>query len=79
MPYAFASCTMKSVGEAAKDMVKECMDQFQKITAGKMQPDYQRGNLISTEASFRGMLAPGALVILSPLVVGLGFGMRATA
>merc|ERR1711972_378705 len=67
MPYAFAAWTMKSVGEAANDMVKECLSQFPKIISGEMKPDYQRCILISTEASLREMLAPGALVILSPL------------
>merc|ERR1719183_1665464 len=42
MPYAFAAWTMKSVGEAANEMVKECMEQFPKIINGEMQPDYQR-------------------------------------
>merc|ERR1719311_1112160 len=79
MPYAFAAWTMKSVGEAANDMVKECMEQFPKIINGEMEPDYQRCILISTEASLREMLAPGALVILSPLVAGFGFGKNATA
>merc|ERR1719264_2435998 len=31
MPYAFAAWTMKSVGTAANDMVKECLRQFPKI------------------------------------------------
>jgi inorganic pyrophosphatase len=79
MPYAFAAWTMESVGMAANDMVKECMEQFPKIINGEMQPDYQRCILISTEASLREMLAPGALVILSPLVAGFGFGKNATA
>merc|ERR1719434_589673 len=80
MPYAFAAWTMKSVGEAANDMVKECMEQFPKIMGPqKMTPDYERCIRISTEASLREMLAPGALVILSPLVAGLGFGKNATA
>jgi len=79
MPYAFAAWTMKSVGEAATAMVKECMEQFPKIISGEMKPDYQRCILISTEASLREMLAPGALVILSPLVCGFGFGKNATA
>merc|ERR1719377_121079 len=79
MPYAFAAWTMKSVGLAANDMVKECLSQFPKIINGEMQPDYQRCILISTEASLREMLAPGALVILSPLVAGFGFGKNATA
>merc|ERR1712031_18500 len=60
-------------------MVKECMEQFPKIINGEMQPDYQRCILISTKASLREMIAPGALVILSPLVAGFGFGKNATA
>merc|ERR1711981_1007640 len=60
-------------------MVKECMEQFPKIINGEMEPDYQRCILISTEASLREMLAPGALVILSPLVAGFGFGKNACA
>merc|ERR1719450_346847 len=80
MPYAFAAMTMKSVGMAANDMVKECMQQFPKIMGPeKMTPDYDRCIRISTEASLREMLAPGALVILSPLVAGLGFGKNACA
>merc|ERR1712099_127263 len=31
MPYAFAAWTMKSVGTAANDMLKECLSQFPKI------------------------------------------------
>jgi len=80
MPYAFAAWTMKSVGTAANDMVKECLAQFPKIMGPeKMTPDYERCIRISTEASLREMLAPGALVILSPLVAGLGFGKNACA
>ena len=67
--------TMKSVGKAANDVVKECLEQFPKIMGPeKMKPDYERCIRISTEASLREMIAPGALVILSPLVAGMGFG-----
>merc|ERR1719271_2133498 len=79
MPYAFAAWTMKSVGMAANDMVKECMEQFPNIMNGTAKPDYHGCIKISTEASLREMLAPGALVILSPLVTGFGFGKNATA
>merc|ERR1719271_15385 len=80
MPYAFAAWTMKSVGKAANDMVKECMRQFPRIMGSEqMTPDYDTCIRISTEASLREMLAPGALVILSPLVAGIGFGKNATA
>jgi len=80
MPYAFAAWTMKSVGKAANDMVKECLAQFPKIMGPeRMTPDYEKCIRISTEASLREMLAPGALVIFSPLVAGLGFGKNACA
>jgi len=80
IPYAFAAMTMKSVGKAANDMVKECQLQFPRIMgAEKMAPDYEKCIRISTEASLREMIAPGALVILSPLVAGLGFGKNACA
>merc|ERR1719265_1330489 len=79
MPYAFAAWTMKSVGEAANNMVTECLDQFPKILSGEMEPDYTRCIAISTEASLREMLAPGLLVILSPLVTGVVFGKNACA
>jgi len=79
MPYAFAAMTMKSVGEAANDMVKECMEQFPKIMNEGMQPDYDKCIKISTQASLREMIAPGLLVLLSPLVAGIGFGKNACA
>merc|ERR1719161_1265350 len=79
MPYAFAAWTMKSVGEAANDMVKECLGQFPGIMAGTQQPDYQRCIKISTEASLREMIKPGLLVLGSPLIAGLGFGKNACA
>merc|ERR1719191_236494 len=80
MPYAFAAWTMKSVGKAANEMLKECLAQFPKIMGPeRMTPDYDRCIKISTEASLREMLAPGALVILSPLVAGLGLGKNACA
>merc|ERR1712060_272959 len=80
MPYAFAAWTMKSVGMAANEMVKECLSQFPKIMGPEnMTPDYEKCIRISTEASLKEMLAPGALVILSPLVAGMGFGKNCCA
>jgi len=85
MPYAFAAWTMKSVGLAANEMVEECDKQFKRgilepgaAEAGNL-PDYEACIKISTDASLREMLAPGALVILSPMVAGLGFGKNACA
>merc|ERR1719379_3281605 len=67
MPYAFAAMTMKSVGEAANDMVQECMEQFPKIMSGEMEPQYTRCISISTDASLREMIA------------GICFGKECTA
>jgi len=44
---------------------------------GKYDPDYQGAIAISTRASLRYMIAPGALVIISPLLAGLLFGPSA--
>merc|ERR1712151_913301 len=62
MPYAFAAWTMKSVGKAANDMVKECLAQFPGIMENNVAPDYKKCITISTQASLREMIAPGALV-----------------
>jgi inorganic pyrophosphatase len=79
MPYAFAAWTMQSVGMAADKMVEECNEQFPDIMEKGTPPDYAKCIQISTDASLWEMLAPGALVILSPLVAGLGFGKNACA
>merc|ERR1712227_1145220 len=58
----------------------ECLSQFPKIMgAERMTPDYEKCIRISTQASLREMIAPGVLVIGSPLVAGLGFGKNACA
>merc|ERR1711966_363993 len=79
MPYWFSAMTMRSVGAAANDMVKECNRQFPLIMDQGQKPDYQHCIAISTKASLREMLAPGALVILSPLVFGAALGKNAVA
>lgn len=79
VPYAFSALTMKSVGVAAADMVNECLAQFPNIINMTMEPQYNRCIAISTRAAIREMIAPGALVILSPLVGGMLFGKNAVA
>jgi len=79
VPYCFAALTMKSVGTAAQDMVEECKLQFPAILSGKAVPDYDRCIKISTEASLKEMIAPGLLVILSPIVAGGLLGSNGTA
>jgi len=79
IPYAFAAMTMKSVGKAANEMYEECMRQFPLIMNENVAPDYKKCIQISTNASLKEMIAPGLLVILSPLVAGIGFGKNACA
>merc|ERR1712060_603552 len=86
IPYWFAALTMKSVGKAAGEMVQEVERQFSiKDSKGKtilsgsteIKPDYDRCITISTKSSLQEMIAPGALVIGSPLLAGTLFGVEA--
>ena len=86
IPYWFAALTMKSVGKAAGEMVQEVKRQFSLVDSqGKtiltgstqIKPDYDRCITISTKSSLKEMIAPGALVIGSPLVAGTFFGVEA--
>lgn len=79
MPYVFSGMTMRSVGIAAQDMVSECMKQFPGIISGAHAPDYTRCVSIATRASIKEMIAPGALVILTPIVFGFMLGKNCTA
>jgi inorganic pyrophosphatase len=85
LPYWFSALTMKSVGLAAMEMVKEVKRQFDTIpgllegTPGHGPPDHARCIKISTDASLREMVAPGLLVILSPIVTGTLFGVQSVA
>mmetsp|Transcript_34082 Transcript_34082/g.61407 ORF Transcript_34082/g.61407 Transcript_34082/m.61407 type:complete len:804 (+) Transcript_34082:42-2453(+) len=79
LPFLFSALTMRSVGHAANEMVKECFDQFPKILKGEAEPDYDRCISISTQASLREMIAPGCLVVVSPIAAGCCFGKTCTA
>ncbi len=81
IPYAFSALTMSAVGDAAQDMIKEIQRQFSdpEIKAGTKDPDYETCIAISTKASLKKMAAPGLLIILTPIVIGLLFGPNAVA
>ncbi|KAG4942993.1 hypothetical protein JHK82_047173 [Glycine max] len=79
LPYWFSAMTMKSVGSAALKMVEEVRRQFNTIPGlmeGTAKPDYATCVKISTDASIKEMIPPGALVMLTPLVVGILFGVE---
>jgi H+-translocating diphosphatase len=75
LPYAFSAMTMKAVGKAAKEMVSEVRRQFrdERIRNGEIEPDYKACITVSTQASLKEMVAPGLLVILTPIVMGVVF------
>jgi len=82
LPYAFSAMTLKSVGKAANEMVHEIRRQLHErpgILSGTENPDYERCVAISTKASLKEMIGPGALVIFTPLVIGFLFGPIAVA
>ena len=77
LPFVFASLSMKAVGRAAGDMVKEVRRQFQAnpgILKGEVRPDYASCVEISTRGAQREMVVPSILAVAAPIVVGIVFG-----
>jgi len=73
---------MKSVGKAALAMVSEVRRQFREypgIMTGVDRPDYSQCVKISTDASLKEMIPPATLVLFTPVVVGVLFGVDALA
>ena len=77
LPFVFASLSMKAVGRAAGDMVKEVRRQFQAnpgILEGSVRPDYASCVAISTRGAQREMMLPSLLAVIAPILVGIVFG-----
>ena len=75
LPFLFAALTIDAVGRAAQSMIEEVRRQFREIPglregAEGVNPDSARCVQISTEASLKEMIVPGALAVVVPLVVG---------
>ena len=82
LPFLFTAMTMKSVGKAAFAMIEEVRHQFKTIPGimeGTGEPDYAQCVAISTKAALREMIAPGVLIMGTPLVAGLLFGVSSVA
>jgi hypothetical protein len=59
------------------DMVQEVRRQFREIPGimeYKAQPEYEKCVAISTKASIREMMLPGAIALITPIIVGFVFG-----
>jgi K(+)-stimulated pyrophosphate-energized sodium pump len=77
VPVVFSALAMKSVGKAAMEMVKEVRRQFKEIPGimeGTGQPEYSKCVDISTKAALKEMMLPGAITIVSPLIIGFTLG-----
>ncbi|MEK0420347.1 MAG: hypothetical protein RLZZ161_198, partial [Bacteroidota bacterium] len=77
IPFIFSALAISAVGSAAMDMVKEVRRQFREIPGimeYKAEPEYEKCVEISTKASIRQMVAPGAIALISPVLVGFLFG-----
>jgi len=80
IPFIFSSLAIRAVGQAAMSMVEEVRRQFRDISGimeGTGKPEYDKCVAISTQASIRKMLMPGAIAIVSPIIIGFLMGPEA--
>jgi K(+)-stimulated pyrophosphate-energized sodium pump len=80
IPFIFSSLAIQAVGKAAMAMVEEVRRQFKTIPGimeGTGKPEYEKCVAISTEASIKKMMLPGAIAIISPLIMGFLLGPEA--
>lgn len=76
IPFIFSSLAISAVGRAAMAMVREVRRQFKEIPGimeGTATPEYEKCVEISTKASIREMILPGAIALITPVLVGFGF------
>ncbi len=82
LPFLFGAFTMLAVSRAAQSMIVEVRRQFREIEGLReglpgVRPDHTRCIRISTTSSISEMVLPGVLAIMTPLIIGFGFGQRA--
>ncbi|MEO9477331.1 MAG: sodium-translocating pyrophosphatase [Cyclobacteriaceae bacterium] len=80
IPVVFSALAMQSVGKAAMEMVQEVRRQFKEIPGimeGTGQPEYGKCVDISTKAAIKEMMLPGALTIITPIIIGFAMGPEA--
>ena len=80
IPFIFSSLAIQAVGKAAMAMVEEVRRQFRTIPGimeGTGKPEYDKCVAISTEASIKKMMLPGAITIISPIIIGFILGPEA--
>ncbi|MFC1964990.1 sodium-translocating pyrophosphatase [Chloroflexota bacterium] len=79
--YLFSAMAIKAVGRTASKIIEEVRRQFRadpeilnpKDPAHPHRPDYRKAVDITTRAGLKEMIAPGLLVVLAPIVIGVVF------
>lgn len=73
IPYLVSSMLFKAVSKAAYEMIDEVRRQFREIKGlmeGKVMPDSAKCVDISTKSAIHGMLIPGVITIVVPVLIG---------
>lgn len=74
--YFFCSLAIRAVSKTAAKIIEEVRRQFREnpgIMKGTVKPDYAKAVDITAQAALKGMIAPGLLPVLAPIVIGLIF------
>ncbi|MCL5040116.1 MAG: sodium-translocating pyrophosphatase [Firmicutes bacterium] len=82
MVYLFSSTAIRAVGKAAQVVILEVRRQFKEIPGimeGKAKPNYAQAVDIVTVGALKQMVLPGAIAVLTPVLVGLLLGAEAAA
>jgi K(+)-stimulated pyrophosphate-energized sodium pump len=77
IPFIFSALCISAVGKAAMEMVNEVRRQFREIPGimeYKAEPEYEKCVAISTDASIKQMILPGAIALITPIIVGFTMG-----
>jgi len=82
LPYWFSAMTLRAVGDTSKTIVGEVEAQIALNpeifeAAGDAKPDYNICIKHATRGSLVEMIAPGTLVVATPLLIGSLFGVHA--
>jgi K(+)-stimulated pyrophosphate-energized sodium pump len=79
--FLFASLAIRAVGRAAQSIINEVRRQYAPLPRENdiiqfpkdFEPDYRTSVDIVTKSALKQMVAPGLLVVLAPIAVGLAF------